>query len=103
MSLSRNVGGKDDVNKKVYKTKEFLIGSSSGEVECFTDATTKASRQWIRVVNKGPGKIEVGPQGEPKETLFKNQGKYWNHSADLPIYVEHVSGVDTTVFVEESG
>lgn len=103
MGLNSKGGKRDDVNSQVYETREFTITSASGEVEAFTTIATKTKRQWIRVVNKGPGRILVGPQGQPKETLFKNQGKYWNHSDDLEIYVELATGSTAVVFVEESG
>ena len=102
MALSRNKGSRDDVNSKVYNTREFTI-TTGQELEAFTDATTKESRQWIYVKNLGPGRISVGPQGAAKDTLFRNQGKYWNHSDDLEVYVELVTGASATVFVEESG
>ena len=100
MSLSRNIGKRDDVNNKVYDTNEFTI-SSGQELEAFTDV--KEDRQWIRVVNKGPGRILVGPENQPKEELRRNQGKYWNHGKDLPIFVELSTGSSAVVFVEESG
>lgn len=99
MGFGGDSGFDNDVNNEEFDSVELSVTSSS-EVEATTGNLT--FRQWVRIYNNGPGKVLVGPQGKPKEVLFKNQGITFNHGPDNPVYVI-AENATTNVLVMESG
>jgi hypothetical protein len=94
-------GFDNDVNNDGYDS-ELIEVTSAAEVEMTVSTRSFQFRQWVRIFNKGPGRIEIGPQGKPKEVLFRNQGVTINHGDNNKVYATALS-VDCDVLVTESG
>lgn len=95
-------GFDNDVNNDGYDSEEKTV-TDAAEIEMTVTGRSFEFRQWVRIYNKGPGRIEIGPQGKPKEILFKNQGVTLNHGDKNKVYAIATSNVDCVVVVTESG
>jgi hypothetical protein len=98
--MGSDVGFDNDVNNDGFDSVEITVNDVS-EVEATTN--NLEFRQWVRIVNKGPGRLLVGPLGKPKEELRKGQGIVYNHGPDNQVYMIAESGSSVIALVVESG
>jgi len=101
--MGEDAGFDNDVNNDGFDSELKTDIDNSTEVEATVTVSSVDFRQWVRIVNQGPGKLLYGPQGKPKDTLVKGQGVTLNHGPDNKVYIIAESGVDCDVLIMESG
>lgn len=99
--MSEDSGFDNDVNNDGYDSAVISVTNAT-EVEAAVPTSSVEFRQWVRIVNKGPGRILYGPQGKEKDVLLRNQGVTLNHGPDNKIYLI-AQTITCDVLIMESG
>lgn len=101
--MGGDAGFDNDVNNDGFDSELKTGIDDQNEVEATVTNSTVDFRQWVRIVNKGPGKLLYGPQNKPKDILIKGQGVTLNHGPDNAVYIIAESGATCDVLIMESG